>query len=297
MAFDLTPAQMGLVRRTIASDCDNEEFDLFMAAAKSYGLDPFRKQIIPLIFNKGNAEKRRMSIVVTRDGSRVIAQRCGNYRPASKPAEFEIDDSLVSKINPKGIVSSRVYLWQRDPAGDWFEVIGEAYWEEFAPIKDEWAWDDSKGKRAPTGDKVIDGKWATMPRLMIQKCAEQQALRAGWPDQFAGLYAEEEMDRARAEDMTASEAVEAEHQRRREERVNSSGSILCMFSGSMERVGMGQFYDRVSEHIAQLEDAEVHAWSVQNREPLNEFWAAQPNDAMELKRTIEARTADIGEAA
>ncbi len=53
---------------------------------------------------------------------------------------------------------------------------------------------------------------------MLAKCATMQALRAGWPDQFGGLYCEEELDRAKALDLAASELAD----RAREEAGGSS---------------------------------------------------------------------------
>jgi len=35
--------------------------------------------------------------------------------------------------------------------------------------------------------------WDRMPNTMLQKCAEMDAIRAAYPDKFAGVYAEEEM--------------------------------------------------------------------------------------------------------
>ena len=81
----MTPRQIPLVKSTVAKDCNDGEFSLFMEVASAKGLDPFLGQIIPMVFNKGNAEKRKMTIIVSRDGQRVVAQRCGEYRPASKP--------------------------------------------------------------------------------------------------------------------------------------------------------------------------------------------------------------------
>lgn len=308
--MELTPSQLGLVKRTIAKDCNKEEFDLFMAAAKSYGLDPFRKQILPLIFSKDNPKKRRMSIVVSRDGLRLIAQRCGNYRPASEKAEIVYDENLISPANPKGIVSAMVRLHQRDQSGNWFPVIGEAYWDEFAPLKTQVKWVDTgevwpdSGKpkmKAETvkGSQVLDdtGQWAKMPVVMITKCAEAQALRAGWPDQFGSIYAEEEMHQASATDVTASEAVDAEDERLRMERISGERTILTMMNNVMERLQIGEFYDRCVEHIGKLEPDEAYAWSVQNREPLKEFWAHEPNDALELKKAIESRVDKMGQAA
>ena len=290
MLPELTGSQLRLVRDTIARDCDPNEFDLFMAAAKSYGLDPFRKQILPLVFSKSNPEKRRMSIIVARDGLRVIAQRCGDYRPASRPPEYTFDAETKGPTNPKGIETATVYLWKQDKGGDWYEVAGQADWDEFAPIADEWGWVD--GKRKPTGKKTVDGNWAKMPKVMIAKCAEAQALRAGWPDQFSGIYVEEEMDRVVAADMTASEEVAAEEERVRMAKIEASNSILAFFGSTMDRVPTGEFFDRVSEHLRSIDDPVlIDAWAVQNREPLKEFWAAQPTDALELKKLIEQRSA------
>lgn len=307
MSYELTPAQLSLVQRTIANECNTNEFDLFMETCKTYGLDPFRRQIIPIIFNKDNPEKRKMEMIPTRDGFRVIASRCGDYRPASKPAEITYDQDLKGPTNPKGIVSATVYLWKRDAAGDWYEVAGEADWDEFAPIKPkvEWVdtgevWPDSgkpkKTKRILPGEGELDasGNWAKMPKLMITKCAESQALRAGWPDQFGGLYSEEEMDKAVSDDLTASESVEMEKERRREEAVNLGKSILVTFGAELERVENGQFYDRVMEHTKDMAPEDAHAWTIQNRESLKDFWAAAPNDALELKKHLEEKQEGLG---
>lgn len=136
--FDLTARQVALVKDTVAKDCNNDEFNLFMEVARAKGLDPFLGQIIPMVFSKNNAAKRKMTIIVSRDGQRVIAQRCGDYRPASKPPLYEVDSTTKSPLNPQGIISATVYLWKQDPkTSDWYEVAGQVFWEEFAPVKDE----------------------------------------------------------------------------------------------------------------------------------------------------------------
>ena len=67
--YDMTPKQVSLVKHTIAKDCNDDEFNLFCEVARAKGLDPFTGQIIPMVFNKGNAEKRKMTIIISRDGS------------------------------------------------------------------------------------------------------------------------------------------------------------------------------------------------------------------------------------
>jgi phage recombination protein Bet len=297
MILEKTPRQLQLIRHTVAKDCNDDEFNLYLEAARSYGLDPFRKQIIPLVFGKNarDQSKRRMSIVVTRDGLRVIAQRNRNYRPASEPAEYEYDPELVGPLNPKGIVLARVYLWQQDNRGEWFKVAGEAFWEEFAPIGDEWI-DTEEGKRKRSGNKILDdsGNWARMPRLMIAKCAEMQALRAGWPDQFSGLYAEEEMDRAKIIDLDASEIVRQAEEDNRLRIAGAAGTITMSWGDgwALENVPIGQMFDRVSEFLRSVDAATARKWESTNRDQLREYWAKAPADALELKKIIEqAKTA------
>lgn len=288
----LAPRQIQLVRQTIAKDCNADEFNLFMEAAHSYGLDPFRKQILPLVFNKDKADKRRMSIVVARDGLRVIASRCRNYRPASEPAVWEMDEGLKGPLNPKGIVRCTVFLWQQDNRGEWFKVKGEADWDEFAPIKDEWGEND-QGKWRKTGRQTLDdsGNWARMPKVMLEKCAEAQALRAGWPEQFGGLHIEEEMDKARVLDLTATEIADkaAEEHRMLTAQVAETVPVTWGDVWGLEFVPLGQFADRVLEWLGTKgrTDDEVSAFQSANREGLRLFWAKQPNDALELKKRFE----------
>ena len=226
----LRPHQLDLIRRTVANDCTSEEFDLFIEAAERYGLDPFRRQIMPLVFSKDKPEKRRMVIIVGIDGQRMIAQRAGNYRPASEPTKFVENRRKKGPTNPLGLVLARVTLFQQDNKGEWFPVVGEAYWDEFAPIRDEWEEDLALGWRK-TGEKILDpnGSWPKMPRLMLQKCATMQALRAGWPDQFGSLYAEEELDRARALDLSASQEVERARAEQRLAAIAGEDAILASF--------------------------------------------------------------------
>ncbi|WP_457661675.1 phage recombination protein Bet [Sinorhizobium medicae] len=294
--FDLSPRQIALVQQTVAKDCNAEEFNLFMEVARAKGLDPFLGQIIPMVFSKNNANKRKMTIIISRDGQRVIAQRCGDYRPASKPATYELDASLKSPLNPQGVVSATVYLWKQDPkSGEWYEVAGQSYWEEFAPIKDEWAENEKTGKNYKTGKQTLDdsGNWCRMPRLMIAKCAEMQALRAGWPEQFTGLYDEAEMDRAKIIDLTASEIVEHEREENRLKAVGASNSITITWGDNwaLENVPVGEFFDRACEFIEKEPPAKVAKWRDANREPLKMFWSKHPGDALELKKRLEAAIA------
>ena len=286
-----TAPQLQIIKTTVAKDSNQQEFDLFMQACTSYGLDPFRKQIHAVVYSKDNAEKRKMTIIVSRDGLRVMAHRCGDYRPASAPAQIQYDETVKGPTNPKGIVSAVVTLWKQDKRGEWFPVSGEAYWDEYAPVADEWAFDDETRKRKPTGKKTLDasGNWAKMPIVMITKCAESQALRAGWPETFGNIYSEEEMDRASAE-ATASEMLAAHGMAEREARTGGRG-LLMVFDDAMklEKVPMGSVADRVLAFISAADPVEAHKFRVRNEDALREFWTASPTDALEIKKAFEAK--------
>lgn len=289
--ISFTTPQLAIIKSTVAKDATPEEFNLFLQACSAYGLDPFRKQIFLIIYNKDKPDKRKHAIIPSRDGFRVMAHRCGDYRPASAPAQIVYDETLKGPTNPKGIVSATVTLWKQDKKGEWFAVSGEAYWDEFAPVTDQWAENPETRRREPTGKKTLDasGNWAKMPIVMITKCAESQALRAGWPETFGNLYSEEEMDRVAA-DATASEAIEAHARAEREARTGGRG-LLMVFDESMvlQKVPMGSVADRVAAFIDESDPLEVHKFRLRNEDPLREFWTFNPTDALELKKKFEAK--------
>ena len=258
-----TPAQISTIRRTVAKDTNDNEFNLFMGAAQSYGLDPFRRQISAIVFNKDKPEKRNMTIIVGRDGLRTIAQRCGDYRPASEPPVYTYDDNAKSPSNPTGLVSASLKLFKQDKQGAWHPVYGEAHWDEFAPLREKWD-TNQDGRRAPTGVFELDksGQWGKMPRIMLLKCAEAQALRAGWPDEFGGIYGEEEMDSAASQamrDITPSDAVKQEEQHQRQNMLGNTAVLMSMDgTGHLERIPVGQIADRCREFIKDNDPEAVH---------------------------------------
>lgn len=307
-----TDAQLRTIKHSVAADANELEFDLFMNAARSYGLDPFRRQISIIIFSKNDPKKRKHAIIVGRDGLRAIAQRCGDYRPATDPAEFVYDESLKGPTNPLGLVSCRVRLWKQDNRGDWHPVSGEAYWDEFVPIEQDWDWTKENGqnRRQPKRDadgNIIEkagGNWSKMPRIMLQKCAEAQALRAGWPGEFAGLYVEEEMDQARAREMrditpqddslTPSQRIEREETHQRLNRLGDKAILMVMDDTAvLQRIPLGQVMDRATELIEQGTQMEVWLWRERNKVGLQEFWAHSKGDALELNKLIEKKIGDF----
>lgn len=289
----LSSNQLSLIRRTIAADCNDGEFDLFMAAARSAGLDPFRKQISPLVFNKNKPEKRRMSIITTIDGLRVIASRSGRYRPDEDEPELTFDEAEKGPTNPLGLVKAKVRVYINDKP-----VTGVAYWTEFAPITDEWGEDEQTGRRKPTGKKTLDtgGNWGRMPRVMLAKCAEAQALRKAFPEDTSGLYEAAELDQARVLEVLPSEVVAANDRDDRLARIGGATGIMFQLfpNAPLEAVPLGQVHDRLAERVSDIGDRKMLDWfEGANQVPLREFWARAPGDALALKKLIERKALDL----
>jgi phage recombination protein Bet len=304
--------QLDTIKRTVAKDTNNDEFDLFIEYCKVKGLDPFSRQAIAVVFNKDKPAKRQMTIITTQDGLRVMASRCGDYRPEETEAVYEYDENLKSPVNPLGIVKATVTLWKQDSKSDkWWPVNGTAYWDEFAPIKTddrvfEWVptgevYEDTgrpkKRKQIKEGCKVEDfqklddsGLWAKMGRNQIAKCARMQGLRGGWPETFSGVYAEEEMDRARVADLTASEMVDMEREERRAKAISMSTDEYPWVTneGELIFVPAGKFSDHVCKVLREGKSAEeIDTILVRNREGMARFWKVHKDEALMLRKEVD----------
>lgn len=301
---DYTASQLDLVKRTVAADCSTDEFNLFIEVCKRVGLDPFRRQIYAVVYSKDKPDKRKMSIITGIDGFRAVAARNRDYRPDDEEARIFYDDSLKDPaINPLGIEKAVVRAFKLAPNGQWHPVVGTAYWDEFAPIEQEYEWIETgevwpdsgkpKKEKRPTGkDKLpVTSKWRSMARVMIAKCAEAQALRKGWPEDLSGVYAPEEMARAEMEDRTAAEQVEAFQQEQRLRAINAMNTVPIQWAAgeTIEFVPDGQLADRAIQFIRAASLPQINAWREINRHGLQEFWARHKADALEVKKEMEAR--------
>lgn len=176
----LSRDRIDLIRRTVARGCSDDELALFLAVCQRVGLDPLTRQI-HAVRRWSRAERREtMVIQVGIDGLRAIADRTGCYAPGG-PAEF--------RYGPGGrLIEARVIIRKRTPDGTWHDVVGWARWDEYV-------------QRTRDGEPT--SFWATMPHVMLAKCAEAQALRRAFPAHLGGLYVPEELRTAEPVEPTA----------------------------------------------------------------------------------------------
>lgn len=286
------PAQIQLIQR-MNPDCNQVEFDQFMHVAAQMGLDPLRKQIYAFVFNKDKPDRRRMSIIVGIDGFRSVAKRSGEYRPDNRAPRFTYDPALIDEAkNPLGLVSAEVSVFQHSH-GAWHEVTAVAYYDEFAPIVEGGKWvsgEDGRRSFKKDGTMTLDpGKenWRKMGRVMLSKCAEAQAIRRAWPEDLSAIYADEEIDRAKTLDLTATEIVEQANVESRLAMIGGAEAILFDMGDGLERIPLARAADMILERFRAMQPHEVLQWKNANRVPLQEFWARNKTDALGLKKEIE----------
>jgi len=288
------PRILELIKRTVASDCNDDEFRTFIHMARQLELDPLRKQIYAFVFSKNNPKKRRMSIVTGIDGFRTIAARQGDYRPDEEAPTFKYSEQLKDpEKNPLGIESASVRVFKQDNQNTWNPINGTVYWDEFAPLKEVWAYDEASGKDKPTGKFLLDtsGNWGKMPRVMIAKCAEAQALRRGWPDDLSNVYEQSEIDQARVIDLDPIDAIETSKREYRQARIGGPAIMVAFeISDPLRGVPAGELADRAIEHVETLEaSAKVEWFQNVNQEAFRQLWAHDADAALSLKKVMEKR--------
>lgn len=319
MANDLTSAsaaftssQLTIIKRSVAPDTNDDEFNLFVETCKLYGLNPMKRQIGARVYNKDDAKKRKMAIITEIGGLRAIAARQRDYRPDEDEPDYSTDPTLVTPANPLGIIRAKVSSFKMDENKVWQRCVGVAYWDEFAPVVADYEWvetgevwkDTGKPKKKkvlkPGSDPKLDdsGNWAKMPRLMIAKCAEAQALRKGWPEDLSGIYETAELDRADMEERTATEVLQqvaADERLRKISGPRDGYAIQWDLGAPLEMIAPGALFDRVMAW-ARHEDRNalsIKGFRATNQPSLQRFWGYAAGDALALKKALDEREAEL----
>lgn len=161
------------VRNTLCPQATDKEIAFAMALCQAQHLDPFTKDVHLVKYGNGP-----LSIITSKE---VFTKR------AQANPKFEGMEAGVTFLTPEGQIVQRegsmpIQGWQL--IGGWCKVYVKGY---RVPIYDEVAMSEySTGK----------SNWAKMPGTMIRKVAMCHALREAFPDDFQGLYGEEEMGKA-----------------------------------------------------------------------------------------------------
>jgi phage recombination protein Bet len=163
-----TPRQIDIIRRTVATGLSDAEIAFFLEVCKHRRLNPFNREIYAFTGKSG-----KLTIQVSIDGLRLLAERTGKYRGQLGPMFCGPDGQWREE-----------WLENTPPAAAKVGVLREGF--------DRPIWAVARYESYKQDTPV----WKKMPDLMLAKCSESLALRRAFPDQMAGLYSHEEMEQS-----------------------------------------------------------------------------------------------------
>lgn len=189
--LEITDDKLDLLKRTICKGATDDEFEMFCGVCKRTGLDPFARQIFAVKRPNKKAGRDDMTIQVSIDGFRLIADRSGKYAGQVGPQWCGEDGKWLDVWTNRTVAptAARVGVLRSDFKEP---VWGVARFESYAQY----------------GFDGLNHMWSKMGDAMIAKCAEAQALRKAFPQDLSGLYTTDEMLQAMPQGAEAPDADE-----------------------------------------------------------------------------------------
>lgn len=250
-----TPQQRAALEQLGITEAPVGDQQVFLHYAQRTGLDPFARQIYMIGRWDSRSGGKRWTIQSSIDGLRIVAQRSGEYAGQTGPEWAGEDgqwlDLWVHKVPP---LAARVGVLRQGFAQP---VYGVAHLSEYMPR---------------TKDGRPMGLWASMPAVMLAKCAEALALRKAFPMDLSGLYTAEEMAQAES-----APQVEGPQQAPQEAPVEGSWREVVEEASDLET--LRNLYRTLSAQLAGAEVDEAKALITARAEVL----AGPPGDVVDAE--------------
>ena len=261
-SIQITPQD---VRQTFCPTATNQEVQLFLALCATQRLNPWTKEAYLVKYGNGPAS--------------IITSRAAIQKRADSNPEYEGVEVGVVVLTAQGTIDHRP---------------GEAYYKALnEQLLGGWAKAYRKGRKPYYSEVPLSeyntGKsnWAKMPGTMITKVAEMHALRGAFPQDFQGMYSDEEM--AQATEVQAEVELPQQLPQQQPEKPRPTVD---------EKRRMGEVADIAASVGIDRDEARRYIWGLYQANGMAsvETWAAQiaprqapaPGSAQWAAQTIEA---------
>ena len=187
-SVQITPAD---IHNLVCAEATQEEVALFLAHCQAHRLDPIGDKDAYLVkYKRKDGTPGKASIITSYHVFNRRARRCKDYAGIKSGIVTLKDNGTVCKKQ------GSAYYPKVDGTlmGGWAEVYVKG-WEAPAYCEVSLA-DYSTGRN----------NWAKMPGVMIEKVAKAAAWRLAYPDEFSGMYTQEEMDQDKPDEPKVIEA-------------------------------------------------------------------------------------------
>lgn len=160
-----------------ASKVTDQEIMMFLMLCKSQHLNPFLREAYCIKYGNSPA-----TIVTGKD---VFLKR------ARRQKDFSGFEAGVIVRNSDGDITERIGTFcdgnDEQIVGGWARVYIKGY---DISVYDSVSFEEYVGRKS---DGSLNSQWSTKPGTMIRKVALCQALREAFPEDFGGLYSQEEI--------------------------------------------------------------------------------------------------------
>lgn len=155
----------------------DQEVVMFLNLCKAQRLNPFLREAYLIKFGNNPA-----SIVTGKEVFTKRARRAKDYAGHQAGVIVQkADETIENRIGTLRLPNENI-------VGGWAKVFVKGYEN---PVEIAVSYDEYVGLKQ---DGTVNGQWAKKPGTMIRKVALVQALREAFPEEFQGMYAQEETD-------------------------------------------------------------------------------------------------------